>query len=557
MKTAMKKLFSLMLVAVLLVGVMPFQAFADGAPYYQIISPSEGNKVLESVGNLENRTFDQGEFAIPSGYTFDYATKNGNPVSFPVELGDGDVLLLLVNPVSVHTHTPGAAATCTNPQTCTGCGEVLNAATGHTAGAAATCTTAQTCTVCGAELNAALGHNVVGGECTRCDYTEEVAEGCTDCWVDPCICCAYCNGTTVEHAKNCPLISQDNNEKTVTLILDYNYEDAEDYEMEVPYEGALKDIIAGIAAPTREGYLFSGWTLDAAGKDTIDVELATAQGVRIYAQWVKNMSVDGDITLRVNWNYKDDDGDPVMGESITNIPRGTKMGTVMDYIKTPTRTKYKFLGWYWERECENKISSSQRIYADDVIFAKWERRTTDNEIMLKIYLNGHTDSVAKIVDMYDYSHDGWITKSEVKSVVKKYYSAKNSNGMSYFGLFTEDNWNLYAFDPENYTGGKSRIEVKDEEDGNTVVYVMVTNAKSGGSSSSSSSATADSSNPKTGDMIFTAVTVMGASVTCLAALFFLKKKRAHEFPITIPGSDSCRLFVLVVPKATPWLSRGL
>ena len=56
-------------------------------------------------------------------------------------------------------HTPGAAATCTDPQTCTVCGAELAAATGHTPGAAATCTKAQTCTVCGAELAARLGHD--------------------------------------------------------------------------------------------------------------------------------------------------------------------------------------------------------------------------------------------------------------------------------------------------------------------------------------------------------------------------------------------------------------
>ena len=42
----------------------------------------------------------------------------------------------------IHTHTPGAAATCTTAQTCTGCGEVLATALGHTPGAAADCTTA-------------------------------------------------------------------------------------------------------------------------------------------------------------------------------------------------------------------------------------------------------------------------------------------------------------------------------------------------------------------------------------------------------------------------------
>ena len=74
-----------------------------------------------------------------------------------------------------HRHTPGAAATCTQPQKCTGCGTVLANALGHSAGAAATCTTDQTCTRCGEVLVNALGHSAGAAAtcttdqtCTRC-----------------------------------------------------------------------------------------------------------------------------------------------------------------------------------------------------------------------------------------------------------------------------------------------------------------------------------------------------------------------------------------------------
>ena len=69
-----------------------------------------------------------------------------------------NTVLVAQEEVAAKGHTAGAEATCTTAQTCTDCGEVLNAAKGHTAGEEATCTTAQICTVCGAELKAALGH---------------------------------------------------------------------------------------------------------------------------------------------------------------------------------------------------------------------------------------------------------------------------------------------------------------------------------------------------------------------------------------------------------------
>ncbi|MDD6043381.1 MAG: leucine-rich repeat protein [Eubacteriaceae bacterium] len=84
-------------------------------------------------------------------------------------------------------HTPGDEATCTEPQKCTVCDEVLTEAKGHTPGDEATCTEPQKCTVCDEILVEALGHDIVQHEskaatcteagnkayetCTRCDYT--------------------------------------------------------------------------------------------------------------------------------------------------------------------------------------------------------------------------------------------------------------------------------------------------------------------------------------------------------------------------------------------------
>ena len=44
-----------------------------------------------------------------------------------------------------HEHVPGSAATCTEPQICTDCEEILVEATGHRPGDPATCAAAQTC----------------------------------------------------------------------------------------------------------------------------------------------------------------------------------------------------------------------------------------------------------------------------------------------------------------------------------------------------------------------------------------------------------------------------
>ena len=76
--------------------------------------------------------------------------------------------------------------------TCTACGysyiDTYVDAMGHTPGAAATCTEAQTCTVCGAELAAAIGHNyssaVTAPTCTESGYTTHTCQNCGHSYTD-------------------------------------------------------------------------------------------------------------------------------------------------------------------------------------------------------------------------------------------------------------------------------------------------------------------------------------------------------------------------------------
>ena len=65
-----------------------------------------------------------------------------------------------------HEHVIGPAATCTEPQICTDCEEVLVEATGHRPGAEATCLAPQLCEGCGIELAPQLEHTP--GEAATC-----------------------------------------------------------------------------------------------------------------------------------------------------------------------------------------------------------------------------------------------------------------------------------------------------------------------------------------------------------------------------------------------------
>ena len=357
-------------------------------------------------------------------------------------------------------------------------------------------TNPKTCAKCGAKVENEM--------CTRCSLNE------VDC---VCANCKECGAPKdAEHREDCSKHPDYNKREMTNITLNYNYRGApRNGSFEAKKGALLKDVIASIPAPTRDGHLFSHWTLDAEGYDSIKTEHVT-NGMTIFAQWDDDLAIGGKYTIRVNLNY-----DHKMGEPLTNIKRGTKMGDVLDYVTEPTRWNHKFMGWYWDRECKDAVKDSDKIYKNDEIFAKWEYRKNTNDIMLKIYLNGEAKSAAKIVDLYDYAKDGRITKDEVDNIVKKYYKAKSSNDdMDIEGLFTVDTWHNGKYSMRN--AEKSiRVEHRDE----TIIYVMVRDAKAITSSS------ADTTNPKTGDMIMTSVIVMGASVSALAVLFYLNKKRAY------------------------------
>ncbi len=84
------------------------------------------------------------------------------------------------------SHTPGAEATCTDPQVCTGCGEVLAETIDHTPGTDATCIDPQVCTECGETLTEATDHTpgeaatcTEPQKCVNCDFIYQAATGHT------------------------------------------------------------------------------------------------------------------------------------------------------------------------------------------------------------------------------------------------------------------------------------------------------------------------------------------------------------------------------------------
>lgn len=203
----------------------------------------------------------------------------------------------------------------------------------------------------------------------------------------------------------------------------------------------------------------------------------------------------------------------------------------------------------WSNMQQANVSLTGKIYAGDTLSIMLNEKGTtsggssnnnnssskdDDELTdytkfaYPVYLNIYTDTtvgtVKKTVNITDgIAADGKVTLKEVKSVVNYYYNSVDTDtGITFDGLYpAQGNWVLDYVADEKY----DVIEGLYAAAANNYVYinVMIGNAKL---ASSSSSSNADSTNPKTGDEIYMAITGMAVTASALALCFYFSKKRA-------------------------------
>lgn len=142
------------------------------------------------------------------------------------------------------------------------------------------------------------------------------------------------------------------------------------------------------------------------------------------------------------------------------------------------------------------------------------------DVYLHVYLNSNLDAAHKTFDITDgIAADGVVDKNDIwNNLLKNYYSAKDSKGVTIELYKASGNW-VKDFAEDNQTDRIDNIlDLRD--DGYVHINVVLNNAKS-----KTSSSNADPNNPKTGDSIGTVISVMGLSATALATMFFFNKKR--------------------------------
>lgn len=193
-----------------------------------------------------------------------------------------------------------------------------------------------------------------------------------------------------------------------------------------------------------------------------------------------------------------------------------------------------FKGWYTAASGGTQVNFPLTAGAEDsttTYYAQYyETNKEPNDVYLDVYIKGSLWTRSKRLNLTASSgnyiaNDGTISIAEngdVRNLIKSYYTATNSDGIKYDGLYE-----LTGNHPKNYYTDSNKVTTVNGLDeiranGEKVYFVVLENVKL----KSSSSSTADTTNPKTGDSIYMAVTVLGLSVASLAAVYYISKKRA-------------------------------
>ena len=120
-----------------------------------------------------------------------------------------------------------------------------------------------------------------------------------------------------------------------------------------------------LAAPTRTGYTFAGWTYEGVSEPVTEVTIAAGStGDKTFtAHWTAETYI---VTL--NYNY----GDPAQTAQVT-VTYDSTYGAGIGWVDDPTRTGYTFAGWYTNAENGTRVTgeTAVAITAEQTLYAHW------------------------------------------------------------------------------------------------------------------------------------------------------------------------------------------
>lgn len=556
MKTTMKKVLSMALALVLVLGMLPMAAMATTLPH--------AHDLTKDTCGIDGCTYHKSECA--AGHTFDgtYSYDANN---------HWQVCTKCLNWFNTNAHT-GGTATCTTKKVCDTCKQPYGDVdpTAHTGGTAS-CKAQAVCTSCNTPYGGANSNNHIRTEIRYAKAATCNTEGhegnryCLDC------------NATISYGSVIPATGNH-----VDANNTWEYNDGEHYRTcgcgeTFDHEGhkweeatATTPKLCSVCGKIDSNYpalgiatisvrIINGGTTQSGGSFTVTAGDMTAKQIltaflatssysesNITSYYVTDSKYTGNqnvpmtaggtyvLTItpanNVNNNYTNNNDNVISVGFVPNynnyntpyVINGIAPGTPVYSINNNiTRVGYTLEAWCYNRECTEIVPNNAVVNNDATFYAKWKQIAPYN-VSVVVYTNGNKQTPTVTLDLYEWAQDGVITLADLQqAVVKHGIKANNNAGLSVYGPFTPNQWTSYV-SHDYFRNSTERVSVNAGEA--TVLYAMVHNVKITKGTVDPYGAIADKSNPKTGDMIYAPMMVLGLSASALAVLFYLNKKRA-------------------------------
>jgi uncharacterized repeat protein (TIGR02543 family) len=183
----------------------------------------------------------------------------------------------------------------------------------------------------------------------------------------------------------------------------------------------------------RTGYAFTGWFTAPDGSSQVTAATAydVASDVTLYAQWTI-----GKYTLTLNSN-----GGKVSAKTI-----GVDYGAAYGKLPTPTRTGYKFTGWYAKKSGGAKVTANtvHSVEANATAYARWSAK----DYTVKFNAHGGDVSPSKKTVTYDDKYGKLPKPKKDLKTFKGWYTKANGKGKKIAAgteVSAADNQTIHAY----------------------------------------------------------------------------------------------------------------
>lgn len=181
--------------------------------------------------------------------------------------------------------------------------------------------------------------------------------------------------------------------------------------------------------PTRDGYVFLGWSTSKDGNDVFDFTSPITKSLVLYALWTNIGGSDSyTVTFLLN------DGSPGAYEMQTVAANGYAMKPA-----DPTREYYAFTGWYTEPSMVNEFDFSTKITGDTMLYAGWDSPDGGSDSELYAASSG-TETIYSVSGMEINGDNAYVTvNANTQSVLVLKFLDENTEALiNSVAIYTPD-----------------------------------------------------------------------------------------------------------------------